>query len=77
VPGSGGGGFVFYNNGSNYAALNSTTWDNSADFGDAAWTAHFSGNVNPPPPSVPEPATLTIFGAGLAGLWISRRRKRA
>lgn len=34
---------------------------------------------NPPSPPVlspvtPEPATLLIFGAGIAGLWVSRRR---
>jgi hypothetical protein len=33
----------------------------------------YSFNVAEP---VPEPATLALFGAGLAGLWIKRRRER-
>lgn len=41
VPNSGGGGFVFYNNGDDESALNTTAWDNFADFGDLAWTAVF------------------------------------
>lgn len=41
VPNSGGGGFVFYNNGNNESLLNTTAWDNFFDFGDLAWTAVF------------------------------------
>ncbi len=43
VAGNGGGGFNFYNNNSNYGAINTTPWDDFADFGDSAWTAHFGG----------------------------------
>jgi hypothetical protein len=43
VANSGGGGFNFYNNGDNRAALNTTPWDDSIDFGDLAWTAVFNG----------------------------------
>jgi hypothetical protein len=31
----------------------------------------------PPPPPVPEPLTLSLFGAGLAGLIAMRRRRKA
>jgi choice-of-anchor A domain-containing protein len=37
----------------------------------------FSGRVPQPPPSVSEPATLALFGAGLFGLAVLRRRGTA
>ncbi|HNC53518.1 MAG TPA: PEP-CTERM sorting domain-containing protein [Accumulibacter sp.] len=66
VAGDGGGGFVFYNNGNNYGALNSSAWDNFADFGDSAWIANFHA---------PEPGTLALLG--LAGIGLFRRRQQS
>jgi hypothetical protein len=37
--------------------------------------AIFETSAPPPPSSVPEPATLLLFGAGLLGLGVSRRRR--
>jgi hypothetical protein len=66
-----GGGFVFYNNGNNFSALNSSTWDNFADFGDLAFKARFTSV------SAPEPGSLTLLGFGVTGLlgcaWRRRR----
>ena len=36
-----------------------------------------SGTATPPLASVPEPATVAVFGLGLAGLGVIRRRKSA
>jgi PEP-CTERM motif len=73
VPGNGGGGLNYYNNASDYPDINAGFWDDFLDYGDAAWTAIFTSPTVP----VPEPATLTIVGAGLAGLGMVRRRRKA
>jgi hypothetical protein len=67
VANSGGGGFVFYNNGNNFAALNTTPWGNFTDFGDLAWKATFTA-------AIPEPVTLAVFGLMAAGAFGVRRR---
>jgi PEP-CTERM motif len=50
-------------------------------FGETTYDLFTSLNGSPLvddlPPSVPEPATLTLFGVGLAGLGFARRRKTA
>jgi PEP-CTERM motif len=68
---NGGGGFVFFNNENNFGALNTQTWDTFSDFGDAAWTAHFSGR------SVPEPSSLALIGLGGLVAFRTLRRKAA
>jgi hypothetical protein len=45
VANNGGGGFNFYNNGDNRALINTSPWDDFADFGDLAWTAVFNGGA--------------------------------
>ena len=48
--------------------------DGSFTFGGSGWDTFLP--VKWEPTSVPEPATLALFGLGLAGLGFSRRRKR-
>jgi|GEM_PF-1047404 len=73
VANSGGGGFVYYNNGNNPGALNSSTWDNFEDFGDLAWRANFVGGGA----AVPEPGSVALLVGGMVsgGILLRRRRK--
>lgn len=68
-----GGGFVFFNNGSDFSSLSQQPWDNvtwNTDFGDAAFKASFSK-------SVPEPAsTLGLFALGAIGAGSMLKRKQ-
>lgn len=59
-----GGGFVFYNNGSNFNLLTSDSWDSFSDRNDAAFKASFT--------PIPTPALLP----GLLGMGVAAWRKR-
>jgi hypothetical protein len=77
-----GGQFFFSNNGGDFSALSSNTWDNAPAGGylgtyDAAFVADFS---SPSVAAAPEPSALALFGmasAGLAGYFGRKLRNQA
>jgi hypothetical protein len=75
VAGDGGGGFNFYNNGSNYAGINTTPWDDFSDFGDSAWSANFVSGA-PEPGAVPL-LSLSLIGLALLAWKLDRSSARA
>jgi hypothetical protein len=66
-----GGGFNFYNNGSNFAAINNGNWNDFADFGDLAWKANFTASAAP----VPEPSIILLLLSVVGGVGLTLRRK--
>jgi hypothetical protein len=50
---------------------------NGSKTGPQGWGCDISDCRTTPPPPVPEPLTLSLFGAGLAGAVAMRRRKKA
>jgi len=49
----------------------------SADLSDGRNTGAQAWSVGiDPPTTVPEPVTMSLFGAGLAGAFLARRRKK-
>lgn len=87
VPGNGGAGFVFrvstdeqsYVNGllSSTARLALESTIAGASGGPESFLLFNLETRQPPPPRVPEPATLGLLGMALAGFGLSRRRRKA
>ena len=74
-PNNGGGGFVFFNNGSDVGALtDGTIWDNFSDFGDLAFDVNGTTDPNIPQPSVPDGgSTAALMGLTMGGMAFARR----
>jgi hypothetical protein len=71
----GGGDFVYYNNGNNFAALTGNNWDYAGGgFGDTYFKADFSASAA----GVPEPAAwgMLIGGFGFAGAALRTRARQ-
>jgi hypothetical protein len=70
LPNDGGGGFNFFNNGSDFGEINNGQWDDFENFGDLAFKATFTSA------SIPEPSSGVVLGVGVVGLLGYGRARR-
>lgn len=61
------GGYVYENNGDNFAALTTSAWDSTSNSIDMVFKADFS--------QIPVPAPLALMGLGLVAMGYSRKLK--
>lgn len=68
---------IFDNFGVRYQSLTSKVKIDGKNYNDASGTGNGTPDIIQPPSEIPEPASMLLFGAGLLGLGLSRRRKLA